>query len=496
MPDKPTAYTAVNYFSRLLLRIFFRRVEVTGLEHLPATGGGVLVSWHPNGLIDPGLVFACCPRSVIFGARHGLFQVPLLGLMMKAIGTVPIHRAQDTGADPEARKRANRQALDALAQRVVEGNFSCLFPEGDSHDAPHLLPLKDGAAWFYYAARQRNPPDAPRPVIIPVGLHYDHKRAFRSSTLVAFHPPIPLDPELDLLPGPNEPEEQLKERVKRLTGVIEDALHNVVHATEDWELHFLMHRARKLVRAERADRAGQDLGPPDMEERLLGFARIWTGYYALLETHPEEVAMLRHRLAEYDADLEALGIEDHELSRDPRLMRPAISLALQVFLVFFILPPVLLVGGIVNLPAALLLWGVSKLAAKRKKDEATIKLLGGAILFPLVWVLAGAFAWQAHSFAQAWFPTLPDSPWPAVGALIASGVISGFFTLQYLRLIRETLRGLRVRLTRARRQNTVNRLRKERSELYEAITGLARGLDLPGHVTAEGRVVAEEEGPY
>ena len=171
-------------FVRFLVDRFFHQVEVVGTEHVPAEGGGVLVSWHPNGLMDPALVLARFPRRVIFGARHGLFKVPLLGGLMRRIGTVPIYRGQDASAgDGATRRAANRQSLDALAAEVLSGSFSCLFPEGDSHDAPHLLALKTGAARFYYRARELQDPQSRPPVIIPVGLHYDAKRLFGSNAL-------------------------------------------------------------------------------------------------------------------------------------------------------------------------------------------------------------------------------------------------------------------------------------------------------------------------
>ena len=40
----------------ILLRVFFRQVEVEGPELLPADRGVILVSWHPNGLVDPALI--------------------------------------------------------------------------------------------------------------------------------------------------------------------------------------------------------------------------------------------------------------------------------------------------------------------------------------------------------------------------------------------------------------------------------------------------------
>jgi 1-acyl-sn-glycerol-3-phosphate acyltransferase len=90
---------------RFLVGLFFRRVEVTGIEHVPNTGGGILIAWHPNGLLDPALIISTFPRTVLFGARHGLFKWPLVGRIMKSLGTVPIYRASDLrDADVEPRE--------------------------------------------------------------------------------------------------------------------------------------------------------------------------------------------------------------------------------------------------------------------------------------------------------------------------------------------------------------------------------------------------------
>ena len=131
---------------RRLIGLFFRRVQVSGVENVPQTGGGILVAWHPNGLLDPALIISCFPRRVVFGARHGLFKWPIVGALMKSLGTVPIFRASDMkGADEEARRAANRKSLDALAQSVCDGSFAALFPEGVSHDDPFPQELKSGA---------------------------------------------------------------------------------------------------------------------------------------------------------------------------------------------------------------------------------------------------------------------------------------------------------------------------------------------------------------
>ena len=44
------------------------------------------------------------------------------------------------------------------------------------------------------------------------------------------------------------------------------------------------------------------------------------GYRVRARTHPAEVATLMKRVREYDADLRAMRMEDHELDRPPRLV--------------------------------------------------------------------------------------------------------------------------------------------------------------------------------
>jgi len=257
-------YRVAVSFVRWLLRIFFHRVEVTGLENIPEDGGGLVVSWHPNAIIDGGLVLAHFPRQIVLGARHGLFAWPVLGRLMRALKIVPVYRRQNfASSDEEMWREANRKSLDVLAEAIAGGKFAALFPEGDSHDEPFPKELKTGAARLYYRARDLTPENAPPPVIIPIGLHYDQKRLLGSRVLVAIHPPLELDETLSAPPAQNA---SSREQYRRLTEELERVLHQVVHATESWQQHHAMHRGRKLLRAERAHRAGASPPHPDMKD--------------------------------------------------------------------------------------------------------------------------------------------------------------------------------------------------------------------------------------
>ena len=476
---------------RFLLEHYFREAAVTGLENIPATGGGVVVSWHPNGLIDPGLIFAYFPREVVFGARDGLFRWPGLGWLMRSMGAVPIYRAEDAGqdADPTARRAANAQSLRRLAEAVRDGRFACLFPEGDSHDDSELLALKTGAARLLRQAHHAAPPGSPPPVIVPAGIHYDRKQSWASNVLVAFHRPLALLP----IPPADAPEAELQAWDEDATDRIGAALREAVHTTESWELHYQLHCLRTLLRAEHAHRAGIILQTPRIGERTLGFARAWTAHRALRQEEPEALADLMERLAAYEQGLHDLQLRDEELDRAPSLLANGVAVAtfLQVGLVFVLLPPFIVVGVVVHAVPALGLWALSYATARRRKDLASIRLLLGALLFPAVWLGVGILAARAHSTLRAMDPSLPDVPL-LVGALaVVMSVVGLLVALAYVRLARETARAVRVRLTRARRL-AVAHLRVERAELYDRFHALTAGLDLPGAVRPDGVVVEDE----
>ncbi len=472
---------------RRLVHVFFRRVEVTGLQHVPPTGGGLVISWHPNGLVDPALILAEFPRAVVFGARHGLFKWPLLGRLMRALGTVPIYRASDTQAGD--RRASNQRSLDALARSVAGGSFSALFPEGVSHDAPHLQDLKTGAARLYYRACELGDPESP-PTIIPVGLHYNDKQLFRSRVLVEFHPALQLPSELRQPPADTLDEQQRRQHYRALTELFERTLHDVVHATESWELNWLMHRTRKLLRAERAHRAGHASRATDMTERALGFERVWAGYYARAQSHAEETQRLLARVAAYDRDLRALRLEDHELDQ-PTGVRVGLFwvLSLQVVMVYLLLPPILLVGYVVNGLPYVAVSLIARLGSKQSKDAATIKVLAGLLLFPAAWLGSSALVALGQLELHSLFAGVPRAPWAAACVWFVLSISGGLVALSYLRMLRDTWRALRVRITRRVRQRTIQRLLRQRASLHDEITELAAGLKLTGAVLPDGRVV-------
>src|SRR5256885_16174249 len=134
--------TLVRAVFGLVLRVFFRRIEVSGSAHVPARGPVMFVLNHPNGLIDPTFLLCLAPRRVSFLTKAPLFHMPIIGAIARAFEAIPVHRRQDTGADLQK----NAETFETARAVLVRGGTLAVFPEGASHRDPKLRPLKTGTA--------------------------------------------------------------------------------------------------------------------------------------------------------------------------------------------------------------------------------------------------------------------------------------------------------------------------------------------------------------
>ena len=147
-------YRILTWFLRVVTRVFFRQIEVVGLENIPATGGVLFAGNHPNSLIDPILIITSCGRKVHFAAKDVLFKGRLMRAVLGGLGAVPIQRRDDhdgsarrdpTGPAP-ASAADNEAAFAAMFAVLESGGAIGIFPEGLSHDSSQLARLKTGAA--------------------------------------------------------------------------------------------------------------------------------------------------------------------------------------------------------------------------------------------------------------------------------------------------------------------------------------------------------------
>lgn len=135
------AYSPRLYsFCRILLLGFFKlynRLEVSGVHHVPSSGGVLLVANHVSFLDPPALGCAVRHRTVRYLARDSLFTNPLIGRFLRGIAAVPI-----------SRERGDVGALKKALAVLKAGDCLGMFPEGTRSPDGKVQPAKSGVGFL------------------------------------------------------------------------------------------------------------------------------------------------------------------------------------------------------------------------------------------------------------------------------------------------------------------------------------------------------------
>jgi 1-acyl-sn-glycerol-3-phosphate acyltransferase len=381
-PSHPAADRLLRALVRLVLRIFFREVEVADAGRIPPETPLVLVANHVNGLIDPLLLIGPLPVLPRFLAKSTLWKNPVVRPFLDLAGAIPVYRRQDEGSDPARNAETFARSHELLAR----GGALALFPEGVSHSAPALQPLKTGAARIVLEAERKFPGLGVR--IVPVGLLFDAKQTFRSRALVQVGEPLDPAPELAL------DSEDPVAAARALTARLDEALQEVTLNYETWEDARLIARAADLYRH-------RDLSLPTRGSLAEGVAfrrAFLAGYRDLRAIHPEKVAAAAEAVRQYDRLLEAFRLRDDQVGA-AYPPSPVVRFVGRTLLGLVVHLPLAALGTLLNYPTYRLIGAIVKRATRDPDQTATYKVFGALLLFPLSWIAEG---WLAGHYLGGW----------------------------------------------------------------------------------------------
>jgi 1-acyl-sn-glycerol-3-phosphate acyltransferase len=242
-------YETVIAGVRLLWRFQGLKFTVTGMEHLPATGGAVVAINH-TGYLDftfVGLPFyRLKPRRLIrFMAKQEVFDHKITGPIMRALRHIPVDRASGAAS------------FDAACAALRSGELVGVYPEATISRSFELKEFKSGAARMAIAA------DVPIIPHIVWGAQRiwtkDHpKKMWRPKVPIAIAVGEPIPPTLP----PTELTALLRSRMQHLLEQVQDA-YGPYPPGEFWVPHRLgggaptLAEAAELEAAELAERAAR-----------------------------------------------------------------------------------------------------------------------------------------------------------------------------------------------------------------------------------------------
>lgn len=219
--------------SRLACTTYYR-LNVSG--QVPVTGPVLVVANHSNSLMDPALVVFASGRMIRFMAKNTLLTHKQIGWLVRAVGSVPVYRQID---DPRLVTQ-NFDSFSAVHEAIALGDAVGIFPEGTSHSASRLQPLKTGAARIALGAAKKLGHAFP---IVPIGLVFRDRRTFRSSARVIIGESCIWD---DLAHRGSAD----KEAVRELTRRIDASLRTVTLNLRSWADEQLVRCAERVWAAE------------------------------------------------------------------------------------------------------------------------------------------------------------------------------------------------------------------------------------------------------
>ena len=196
----------------LAVRVLGWRIEVRGLEHVPASGGAVLAFNH-HSYVDFMMVgwpiVRQRRRPMRFLAKREIWSSRKVGWVVRWAEAIPVDRGSES---------ARAAAFEAATQALEEGDLVAVAPEQTISSSFELLPLRTGAARM---AQQAGVP------IIPVAgwgsqralTKGGPKRLIRKLPVtVRFGDPLQVGPDDDVV----EATEELTRRMTHLLHVVQE----------------------------------------------------------------------------------------------------------------------------------------------------------------------------------------------------------------------------------------------------------------------------------
>ena len=401
----------VYYWLRFTVQVsfwaYFSRRTFINRRRLRFKGPAILVSNHPNTLLDPLNAAEQVPRVVHFLANASLFRGRFQNWFFSTFFCIPIERHQDTQGAP-----LNNKAAFARCDEFL-GNGGCLYiaPEGTSEMERRLRPVRTGAARIGLSAEAQAGFQLGL-AIIPVGLTYDAPNRFRSRVTINIGEPIRFqDYEAAY-------RDDSFKTAKQITRDLENRLRTLVIDTRDTEedrlvaqLEIMLRNSRPVSEADHFYRT----------KALIENLRQWQA------THPEGYQSFLTEAAVYFEQLAAGKTDDAALANPPRPLALH-GLSLVVFFPFY------LYGWINNFLPAFLPGLLARQLKLYVGYDSTAKILLGLLTFPLFYFLQARLVYALYDGYTALLYLL---------SLVPAGLLAWSFrshqrrVLSYLRLKRQ-----------------------------------------------------------
>ncbi len=223
-------YRVLYYLVNILIRVFYRKLYINGLENIDKSKTYLITSNHPNGFFEP-LIMACTfPIDLNFMVRGDMFEKPFMNWFLRSTHQIPIFRF----SDGFAKMKENQSSLMEATATLNQGGSIMLFAEGSTEALMRCRPIQKGTAKMAFQTFEEYPNK--ELVILPVGINFSNWRDPGNEVIVSIGESFDAKPYF-LNNKDNKPKGTLK-----LTRDIELSMKKeIIHLTDKTQENYVRH---------------------------------------------------------------------------------------------------------------------------------------------------------------------------------------------------------------------------------------------------------------
>lgn len=360
-------------------------------EDFKMEGPVILITNHPNTVIDPFIMGMFLNKPVHYLVNAGVYSVPLLGWFLYNFHTIPIMRQMDKGKG--GTKLETGDGFERVEEFLsTQKGYLFIAPEGGSYTGRRLQKFKTGTARMSLGAEHKVAFKAGVRVL-PIGIIYESPYQFRSKVWLKVGTPILASDYKAAY------EEDTFKAAKKMTTDLQAAISSLIIVTTD----------------EREELALDTIGAilwNNFKKQDQLFIEHWkqaqVDLHELLETNKEAYDTRLAQIEAYQQNLEQGRTTDESVVDFSQKKQPVFNYTWWLFPAFL--------WGVVNnwLPFMIphYIWKGLKMYPGY---ESTIKTITGTFIVPLLYIIQYQIfkIWVPQPWAWLYLITLFPFGWLA-----------------------------------------------------------------------------------
>jgi len=228
-------YKILRVIANIAIRIFYGKIEVSGIENIPKDGPLLIASNHPNGFLEPIIMACLFPRPLHFMVRGDVFRKKWLKPILIKTNQIPIFRFKDGFSE----LRKNESSLRAAHEALENNAAIILFIEGGTENIKKLRSFQKGLGRMAYQFLDSHDQELK---VLPVGINFTAPFRWRSRLNLNIAAPISANEHFRDEENPNK-------AINSLTDILYDRIENMVYNLKKDKYQGLLNKVLSLFEA-------------------------------------------------------------------------------------------------------------------------------------------------------------------------------------------------------------------------------------------------------